>query len=88
MSGHVASGGFVWKDGARSLVLVSLHVEGEVVGPGEGARAHRALEGFGARVLPEVTRQLVGASEAPVAAVPRAPVRLLTCGGGKKDDKA
>lgn len=61
------------------LVLVSLHVQGEVVGPGEGARADGALERFGAGVLPVMTRQLVGTSEAPVAAVPRAPVRLLTC---------
>lgn len=60
------------------LVLVSLHVQGQVVRSGEGARADGALEGFGARVLPVVARQLVGAGEAPVAAVPRAPVRLLT----------
>lgn len=61
-----------------SLVLVSLHVQGEVVGPGERARADAALEGFGARVFPVVTRQLVRTGEAPVAAVPRTPVRLLT----------
>lgn len=60
------------------LVLVSLHVQGEVVGSGEGARADGALEGFGACVLPEMARQLIRTCEAPVAAVPRAPVRLLT----------
>lgn len=60
------------------LVLVSFHVQSEVVGSGEGARADGALEGFGARVLPEMARQLVGSGESPVAAVPRAPVRLLT----------
>lgn len=58
---------------------MSLHVQGQVVGSGEGARADGALEGFGAGVLPVVTRQLVRTGEAPVAAVPRAPVRLLTC---------
>lgn len=67
------------------LVLVSLHVQGEVVGSGEGARADGALEGFGARVLPEVTRQLVRTSETPVAAVPRAPVRLLACGTRERE---
>lgn len=61
-----------------ALVLVSLHVQGQVVRPGEGARAHGALEGLGARVLPVVARQLVRTCEAPVAALPRAPVGLLT----------
>lgn len=60
------------------LVLVSLHVQGEVVRSGEGARADGALEGFGARVLPVMARQLVRTSKTPVAAVPRAPVGLLT----------
>lgn len=60
------------------LVLVPLHVQGEVVGAGEGAAADGALEGLGPRVLPVVARQLVGTGEAPVAALPRAPVGLLT----------
>ncbi len=67
------------------LVLVPLHVQGEVVGTGKGARADGALEGFGARVLPVMARQLVRTSETPVAAVPRAPVRLLTCEAGQKE---
>lgn len=67
------------------LVLVSFHVQGEVVRSGKGARADSALEGFGARVLPEMARQLVRTSEAPVAAVPRAPVWLLTWRTGEKD---
>lgn len=70
---------------ATPLVLVSLHVQGEVVGSGEGARADGALEGFGARVLSEMARQLIRTCEAPVAAVPRAPVRLLTCRTGGKE---
>lgn len=60
------------------LVLVSLHVQGEVVRSGKGARADGALEGLGARVLPVMARQLIRTGETPVAAVPRAPVRLLT----------
>lgn len=64
----------------RRLVLVPLHVQGEVIRAGEGARADGALEGLGARVLPVVPGQLVRAGESPVAALPRAPVRLLTCG--------
>lgn len=79
------------KDGARTLasvfvcacvqtplVLVPLHVQGEVVGSGERARTHGTLEGLGAGVFPVVARQLVGPREAPVAAVPGAAVRLLT----------
>lgn len=66
------------------LVLVSFHVQGEVIRPGEGARADGALEGLGARVLPVVASELVGASEAPVAALPRAPVWLLTWRGKEK----
>lgn len=58
---------------------MSLHVQGQVVGSGKGPGADHTLEGFGARVLPVVTRQLVGTCEAPVAAVPCAPVWLLTC---------
>lgn len=65
------------------LVLVSLHVQGKVVGPGEGAWADGALEGLGACVLPVMARQLIWASEAPVTAVPRAPVWLLTYRGGE-----
>lgn len=67
------------------LVLVSLHVQGKVVRSGEGAGADGALEGFGARVFPVVSGQLIGASETPVAAVPRAAVRLLTCREEKKE---
>lgn len=55
-----------------------LHVEGEVVRSGEGAGTHGALERFGSGVFPVVARELVGAGETPVTAVPRAPVRLLT----------
>lgn len=60
-----------------------LHVQREVVGPGEGAGADGALEGLGSRVFPVVACELVGTSEAPVTAVPRAPVRLLTCNEGE-----
>ena len=54
-----------------------LHVEREVVRPGEAAVALAALEGLDARVLPQVPRQLVRPREPPLAAVPRAPVWLL-----------
>lgn len=49
-----------------------------MIGAREAAAAHGALEGFGSRVFPEVTRQLIGTSEPPVTALPRAPIRLLT----------
>lgn len=58
---------------------MSLHVEGEVVGAREGALAHLALEGLGARVLTIVTRQLVRPSEPPLTLGPVTPIWLLTC---------
>lgn len=59
------------------LVLVALHVQGQVVGAREAAAAGDALEGFGPGVFPVVPGQLVGPGEAPVAVVPRAAVRFL-----------
>ena len=54
-------------------------MKSQVVGAGEAAAARHALEGLGAGVLPVVTRQLVRAGEAPVAALPGTPVGLLPC---------
>lgn len=53
-------------------------VQGEVVGPGEGAVALGAAERLDPRVLAEVSRQLVGAGEAPGAALPGTVVGLLS----------
>lgn len=61
------------------LVLVTLHVQGQVVGAGEAAAAGDALEGFGSGVFPVVSGELVRSGETPVAVVPCAAVRLLTC---------
>lgn len=75
---------------ARLLrALVSLHVQGQVVRAREAAAAHGALERLGARVLPEVARQLVGPGEAPLASLPGALVRLLSCSGkgGKREKR-
>ena len=55
-----------------------LHVQTQVVASGELAVAALALEGSVARVLAVVSRQFVGAGEAPAAAFPPALVRLLT----------
>ena len=55
-----------------------LHVECKVVRPGEAAVALAALEGLDAGVLAQVACQLVRPREPPLAALPRAPVRLLT----------
>lgn len=60
-------------------VLVPLHVQGQVVGAGEAAVTHSALERLGPSVLPVMARQLIRACEPPVAAIPGAFVRLLTC---------
>lgn len=58
---------------------MSLHVEGEVVGPGERPLAQVALEGPVSGVLAVMTRELVRARELPPAAFPAAVVGLLTC---------
>lgn len=58
---------------------MALHVQGQVVGAREAAAAGDALEGFGSGVFPVVSGQLVRPGEAPVAALPRALVRLLPC---------
>lgn len=57
---------------------VSLHMQSQVVGAGEGALAQVALERPVAGVLAEMTRQLVGAGELPAASLPVAVVRFLT----------
>ena len=56
---------------------VALHVEGEVVGPAEGALAQLALERFVPRVFPVVSAELVRAGELPAAVCPAAGERLL-----------
>lgn len=56
---------------------VSLHVEGEVVWPGESSVAQLAVEGPVPGVLPLVPGQLVAAGEPPAAARPAAHVGLL-----------
>lgn len=63
------------------LALVSLHVQSQVIGAGEAAAAHAALERLHPRVFPEMASQLVGSGETPLTAVPRAAVRLLSCVG-------
>lgn len=65
-----------------------LHVKRQVIGPGESALAQVALEGSVARVLPEMTRELVGAGELPAAALPAAVVGLLTCGRHKERERS
>ncbi len=61
-----------------SRSLVSLHVESQVVGPGEAPLAVAALERLDPSVLPMMPRQLIRASKAPLAALPRATVGFLT----------
>lgn len=56
---------------------MAFHVEGEMVGAGEGALAQVALEGSVSGVLAEVTGQFVGTGELPSATFPAAMVRLF-----------
>lgn len=57
---------------------VSLHMQSQVVGAGEGALAQVALERPVTGVLAEMTRQLIRAGELPSASLPVAVVRFLT----------
>lgn len=61
------------------LVLVTFHMQGQVVGAREAAAAGHTFEGFGSGVFPVVSGELVRSGETPVAVVPCASVRLLTC---------
>ena len=54
----------IGRRGAASLMtsaaaLMSLHVQRQVVRPREGSVTQMTLEGFGSRVLPVVTGQLI-----------------------------
>lgn len=60
---------------------VPLHVQSQVVRPGERPVAELALEGPVARVLAIVTDELIRARELPAAAFPVAVVGLFTCLG-------
>ena len=62
---------------------MALHVEGEVVGPAEGALAQLALERPVPRVLPLVPRQLVRAREPPPATLTQQNIKtaILTSPG-------
>ena len=59
--------------------LVSLHVERQMVGSAEASVTLGTLEWFDPCVFPVMSRQLVRPSKAPLTALPRTPVRLLTC---------
>lgn len=66
-----------WGDLGR--LHVPLHVEGEVVGAGEGSLAQVALERPVSGVFPEVPCELVRPGELPAAAFPVAVIWLFTC---------
>lgn len=57
--------------------VVSLHMEGEVVGSGEGSITQRTLERLLTSVLAEMPRELIAPGKLPRAAVPLADVRFL-----------
>lgn len=67
--------------GSLAFGLMPLHVERQMIGPGEGPFADSALERLGARVLAVVAGQLIGPGEAPLAFWPLAMVGLLACAG-------
>lgn len=66
---------------------MALLVQGQVIGAREAAIAVRAFERLGARVLAVVAREFIGTREPPLASLPRALVRLLTCWFVQKTEK-
>ena len=56
---------------------MSLGVQGEVVGAGEGARAVETAERLGSGVLADVSRQLVRTREVPLTTGEVTSIRLL-----------
>ena len=58
---------------------MTFHVQREVIGARELAVTLGALKWLVAGVFAHVTRQFVGASETPLAALPVALVRLFPC---------
>lgn len=58
---------------------MSLHVQRQMVTPGEAPLADDALERFGTGVFTVVPRQLIGPRETPLALGPLAGVRLFAC---------
>ena len=60
-------------------LVVSLHVECQMIWPWETPVAVAAFEWLGTCMFPVVTCQLVGSGEPPFTAFPRTLVRLLTC---------
>jgi len=67
------------RKGLSFSLLMSLHVEGQVVRAGEAPVAMGALERLQSGVLPMVTGQLVRSGEAPLAALPGATVGFFAC---------
>lgn len=66
-------------DGRICWLVVSLHVECQMIWPWETPVAVAAFERLGTCMFPVVTCQLVGSGEPPFTALPRTLVRLLTC---------
>lgn len=61
------------------ILWMTFHVQRQMIGSRKTTITVLALERLGARVLAIVPRQLITACESPLATLPRALVRLLTC---------
>lgn len=55
-----------------------LHMEGQMIRPGEGPLAEATLEGPVPGVLPVMAGQLIGTRELPPASLPPTLIRLFT----------
>lgn len=61
------------------ILWMTFHVQRQMIGSRKTTITVLALERLGARVLAIVPRQFITACESPLATLPRALVRLLTC---------
>jgi hypothetical protein len=65
--------------------LVTLHVQGQMVGAGEASIADLAFEGFGSGMLSYMTSEFVGPCKTPLTALEMTFVWFLTCNRNIQD---
>jgi len=68
----------LYSSGSLCDVMMTLAMEGEVIGPRENPAAGATRKRLVSSVLAEVTSQLVGPCEPPLTTFPRASERTLT----------
>lgn len=70
---------FSLQDSSSAPSEMPLHVQGQVVRPGETPVTVRAFKRLGTSMLSEVSGQLITSCKTPLTTFPRASVRLFSC---------